>query len=55
MKKAILFTAFVFLSSSSIWAQLNLVFENKSSQVDDKIAQQIKEAYLNLKIQSDMI
>jgi hypothetical protein len=49
MKKAILFTAVVFLSSSSIWAQVNLVFENKSSQVNDEIAQQIKEAYLNLK------
>ena len=49
MKKAVLFTAVVFLLSSSIWAQINLVFENKSSKVNDEIAQQIKEAYLNLK------
>lgn len=49
MKKTALFTLILLLSNSSIWAQLNLVFETKSSQINDEIAQQINEAYLNLK------
>jgi len=49
MKKTFLFTVILLLANSSIWAQLNLVFETKSSKVNDEIAQQIKEAYFNLK------